>query len=185
MRKLIHDGISPSAVKGTDLQHGLIEAGHDLFNDGETLPLGSSFIPADFLDESPANPLKQLEGAIDVLQASMFLHCFDMPTQMRACKRIIALLRPVPGSMILGRSGGVCAGAREEQVQGPLGGLGATKRTNYLHDVASFKMMWDDVGRQTGTRWAIDIVQEKVQDAGRLYFGENDHRWLRFEIVRL
>ncbi|KAH8768897.1 hypothetical protein F5883DRAFT_417488 [Diaporthe sp. PMI_573] len=186
IRKLIADGAPAASLRGTDLQAGLMACGHDLFRDAEALPLScvggdgaqdsikSTFVAADFLDESGASPLKAWEGGADFVHASMFLHCFELPTQVRACKRIVALLRAQPGSLLVGRSGG-----------GPLGRVGGVKRANYLHDVESFKAMWDQVGKETGTKWEVKVVEEEIGHAAGRYFAGEEHRWLRFEVSRL
>lgn len=195
VRKLIADGAPPAQLRGTDLQAGLMACGHDLFRDADKLPLGdgsdaqgNTFVAADFLDDSDASPLKGWEGGADVIHASMFLHCFELPTQVRACKRIAALLRSRPGSLLVGRSGGVslaAGGPREEEARGPVGRIGGVRRMNYLHDVESFRNMWEQVERETGTRWEAQVVEEEIDDAGGRYFAGDEHRWLRFEVVRL
>lgn len=194
VRKLIADGVPAAQLRGTDLQAGLIACGHDLFHDAEKLPLGNgsifqgmTFVAADFLDISDASPLRMWEGGADIIHASMFLHCFELPTQVQACKRIVALLRPRHGSMLVGRSGGVslaAGGPRAEEPKGVLGRIGGVKQTNYLHDVESFRGMWEQAGRETGTRWEVKVVEEEIDDAAGRYFGGNEHRWLRFEVVR-
>lgn len=195
IRKLIADGAPTAQLRGTDLQAGLISSGHYLFRDADNLALGDSgdvqgktFVAADFLDDSDASPLRAWEGNMDIVHASMFLHCFELPTQVRACKRIIALLRPLPGSLFVGRTGGVslaAGGPMEEEVRGPLGRIGGVKGTNYLHDVDSFREMWGQVGRETGTKWEVEVVEEEIDDGGGKYFSGKEHRWLRFEVVRL
>ncbi|KAH7044044.1 hypothetical protein B0J12DRAFT_760511 [Macrophomina phaseolina] len=187
VRKLLHAGVPPSSLHATDLLPGLISAGHSLFRDASTTsPL---FFAADFLDASDEGPLSPLGHSMDVIHASMFLHCFDLSTQHRACARIVELLKPKAGSTVVGRQGGVAPGAepREEGVKGPMGELGGVKRTNYLHNEESFKAMWEEVGRKTGSKWSVQTATEEVNvaDRGRLYFGDGDHRWLRFEVVRL
>lgn len=195
VRKLIADGAPAAQLRGTDLQAGLMAIGHDLFRDVEKLPLsdgsnvqGNTFVVADFLDDSDASPLKAWEGSVDIVHASMFLHCFELPTQVRACKRIVAILRPQPGSLFVGRTGGVslaAGGPREEEVRGPLGRIGGVNGTNYLHDVDSFREMWELVGRETGTGWKVEVVEDEVDEGGGKYFSGEEHRWLRFEVVRL
>lgn len=195
IRKLIADGAPAAQLRGTDLQAGLLASGHDLFRDAEKLPLsdggdvqGKTFVAADLLDDSGASPLKAWEGGVDIVHASMFLHCFELPTQVRACKRIVALLRPQPGSLFVGRTGGVslaAGGPREEDVRGPLGCMGGVKGTNYLHDVESFRGMWEQVERETGTRWEVEVFEEEIDEGGGKYFSGEEHRWLRFEVVRL
>lgn len=195
IRKLIADGAPATSLRGTDLQAGLMACGHDLFRDAELLPLSigvqnenSAFLAADFLDESGGSPLVAWEGGVDIVHASMFLHCFELPTQILACKRIVALLKPRPGSLLVGRSGGVSlssGGPREEEARGSLGQIGGVKATNYLHDVESFRAMWDQVGRESGTKWEVKVDEEEIDDGAGRYFSSKEHRWLRFEVTRL
>ncbi|KAK8086414.1 hypothetical protein PG994_001388 [Apiospora phragmitis] len=189
IRKLIHDGVPKTSVIGTDLLPGLLESGQELFRDADALPLGQSFFAADFLDTSDENVLSKavLDGTVDVIHATMFLHCFDRPTQLRACKRILTLLKNRPGVMIVGKQGGVAkgAGAREHPVKGPMGQVGGVVRTNFLHNVDSFKALWDEVGQATGTRWNVQVQEEEIMDRGYLYFDEEEHRWLSFVVSRL
>lgn len=189
IRKLIHDGVPMTSVMGTDLLPGLLESGHDLFRDADALPLGKSLFAADFLDVSDNNVLGKagLDGTVDVIHATMFLHCFDRPAQLVACQRVITLLKNQPGVMIVGKQGGVTKGAsaREHPVKGPMGQIGGVVRTNFLHNVDSFKALWDEVGQATGTRWNVQVCEEEVMDRGYLYFDEEEHRWLSFVIVKL
>ncbi|GME45283.1 hypothetical protein GTA08_BOTSDO12066 [Neofusicoccum parvum] len=116
VRMLLHSGAPPSSLHATDLVPGLIAAGHTLFADAATTaPL---FLPGvDFLAAGPSSPLAPLAASVDVVHASMFLHCFDRPAQRRAAARIAALLAPRRGSMVVGRQGGVTLGCgpREEE----------------------------------------------------------------------
>ncbi|KAK8107230.1 methyltransferase [Apiospora kogelbergensis] len=189
IRKLIHDGVPMTSVMGTDLLPGLLESGHDLFRDADALPLGKSLFAADFLDVSDNNVLGKasLDGTVDIIHATMFLHCFDRPAQLVACQRVITLLKNQPGVMIVGKQGGVTKGAsaREHPVKGPMGQIGGVVRTNFLHNVDSFKALWDEVGQATGTRWNVQVCEEEVMDRGYLYFDEEEHRWLSFVIVKL
>ncbi|KAK7920491.1 hypothetical protein PG985_008513 [Apiospora marii] len=189
IRKLIQDGVPKTSVMGTDLLPGLLESGQELFQDAHALPLGQSLFPADFLDTSADNVLSKvgLDGTVDVVHATMFLHCFDRPTQLRACQRILALLKNKPGVMIVGKKGGVTqtAEAREHPVKGPMGQVGGVVRTNFLHNVDSFKALWDEVGRATETRWDVQVREVEVMDRGYLYFDEEEHRWLSFVITKL
>lgn len=185
--QLLHSGVPASSLHATDLLPGLISAGHALFRDAaSTAPL---FFAADFLNASDDTPPARLAASIDVVHASMFLHCFDLPTQHRALARVVGLLKPRAGSTVVGRQGGVARGAgpREEAVRGPMGELGGVRRTNYLHDEGSFREMWTAVGETTGSKWSVHVETEEVEegDRGRLYFGAGEHRWLRFEVVRV
>lgn len=189
LRKLVHDGAPASAVLGTDLSAGLLTSGQALFRDADALPLGTSLLTANFLDEGPDNALAaaQLDGSVDVVHASMFLHCFDLSTQLRACRRIVRLLKPEPGVMVVGKTGGVAAtgrNGREEVTKGPVGSLGGVAVTSFLHDVNSFQTLWEEVGRESGTKWEVEAAEEEVRDAGNRYFDESDHRWVRFVVTR-
>ncbi|KAK7978172.1 methyltransferase domain-containing protein [Apiospora saccharicola] len=189
IRKLIQDGAPKTSVMGTDLLSGLLESGQELFQDTNALPLDQALFAADFLDTSDSNVLRKagLDGTVDIIHATMFLHCFDRPTQLRACQRILALLKTQPGVMIVGKQGGVSSTAegREHPVKGPMGQVGGVVRTNFLHNVDSFRALWDEVGAATGTRWDVQVREEEVMDRGYLYFDEEEHRWLSFVITKL
>lgn len=146
------------------------------FRDENRLPAGH-FIAADFMDRENSR-LREFEGKVDIVQLSLILHLWDWDKQIEACKRIIELLRPEKGSMIVGQS------------VGHLDGVEATGRPGTLvfkHNAKTFLEMWRQIERDTGTKWD---VQANLDDG--LGAAEQNGRWdgprakrLVFTCVRL
>jgi len=111
------------------------------------------------------------------VQLGMILHIWDLQGQIKACERVVELLSLKPGSLVVGQSVGHATGV---EVPGRNGNI-------FKHGAETFKTMWDEVGRRTGTKWN---VQASI-DAG-LGIGERKREWddpntrrLTFEIKRL
>jgi hypothetical protein len=121
--------------------------------------------------------LKALDGKIDIVYAGSFLHLFDYAGQFKVCERVVRLLKPVKGSVMLGRQVGyVVAGEK-------------VHRTNYRekmfrHNEESFKKMWQEVGEKTGTRWRVEVELKEVEDRGPNAPSDPDMRRLRFTAFR-
>ena len=120
-----------------------IELGYDLFLDRHKF--GATFIPADTFD--PNSDLKQLDGAIDIIQASSFFHLFDRDHQIKLAKRIIALLKPQKNSLLFGRQVGKVEGSEFTHPTG---------RQIFRHNIATWAELWEQIGRETGTEWQVD-----------------------------
>jgi hypothetical protein len=152
----VHDGAPPENLYGSDLHAEFLDIGYSLFKDALTLK--STFIAADIFDTSTtstASPLSQLEGKLDIIWAGSFLHLFTWDSDILAIKRMITLLKPVKGVMVVGKQmGNVKVGEFKYK--------GALEGSMYLHDGASFKRMWFQVGEETGTEWNVVIESEAV-----------------------
>ncbi|OAA56248.1 hypothetical protein SPI_07859 [Niveomyces insectorum RCEF 264] len=145
LRYLLHDsGASSANTFGLDRMGGYIDAAYKYFCDRDTLQ--TTFIVDDFLTTSPESAINALRGTVDVLHAGMFLHVFDLEGQHKACERLIELLAPRPGSLAVGNSVG-CRTASNR--------IGPEGTIMFRHDDDSFRSMWDEVGRRTGTQWAV------------------------------
>jgi SAM-dependent methyltransferase len=177
LRALAAAGAPLQNLYATDLRRDFWELGYELFKDKETLK--SRFIEGDVMaDESTTEGgLKELDGKINIVYAGSFLHLFDYAGQFKVCERIVRLLKPVKGSVVLGRqSGHVVAGERAH-------------RTNYRekvfrHNEESFKKMWEEVGEKTGTRWKVEVELQEVQDRGPNVHWDPDTRRLKFTVFR-
>lgn len=121
------------------------------------------FIASDILDDNAAI-FHQLGNKIDIVHVSNFIHLFDRDTQVEVAKRLVTkLLRDRPGAMIVGTQ------------------VGCTRPQHYLwgkqrmrifsHDLATWKEMWEQVGRETGMRFKVDAFAGK--------FGEQTAYWFR------
>lgn len=129
-------------------------------------------IAADLFQDGDDGPLKDREGAMDIVHASLFLHLFTWDGQVEACKRIIKLLKPRAGSLVLGKqTGNLRAGERE------LPGVGRAWR----HDAESFREMWRGVGEGMGIQLDVWVEVEEMR-------GEHQEEgvcWVTFEVRRL
>ncbi|CAK7218968.1 hypothetical protein SCUCBS95973_003662 [Sporothrix curviconia] len=141
---LLDSGASGANTFGLDKMGGYIDAAYRYFGDRDTLQ--TTFLVDDLFHAGPDSAVDALRGTVDVVHAGMFLHVWDLAGQHRACARLVELLAPRPGVLALGNS--VARRTAGDHVS-PEG------TTMYKHDADSFRRMWDDVGRQTGTRWAV------------------------------
>ena len=73
-----------------------MDMGWDLFRDCDSLR--STFIAADILNDSSSScpKLRELDGQIDIVFAGSFC-VFGWDAQMRISKRLVGLMRSVPG----------------------------------------------------------------------------------------
>lgn len=127
--------------------------GYDLFLDRSTIK--ATFIPSDIFDDSSAL-FQHLPGKLNIINAASFFHFFDWGRQVAVAKQVVKLLRPVPGSLLVGRhSGNMRPGKREgSELRGVI----------YRHDVVSWRRLSGQVGRETGTERGVDITEEKWEE---------------------
>ncbi|RAL14113.1 class I SAM-dependent methyltransferase [Aspergillus homomorphus CBS 101889] len=156
IRYLTHQGAPSTNLYGSDLHPEFIELGYDLFSDRATL--SSEFIPSDIFDDG-CPLLTRLAGQIDIVNAASFFHLFDWTQQVALAKQIIKLLRPRPGSLLVGRHvGDFEAGERADSELG---------NTYYRHDLDSWRRMWGEVMRETGTQWEVEVAAEQWEEVKR------------------
>jgi SAM-dependent methyltransferase len=162
LRVLLAAGIPGRKLYGADLEAPFVDAGYELFGDRETS--GLTFLIADFFDDSKWKPL---EHQIDIINVGSFLHLWPLEKQVEACKRIVALLVPRPGSLVMGRQVGMLEA-------GPKPGHGDDpSKAAWRHNIQSFKKMWKKVGLQTGTKWDVHSELRDFRDEG---LGDDKHR---------
>jgi hypothetical protein len=142
MRKLVHDGAPSTNLYGAELKPEFISLGYELFLDKDTF--GAHFMQADLFEDGGA--LEKLKGKMDIVQAGLFLHLFDLEGQMEACERIVALLKQEKGVLILGQQIGATESHQMPKESGS---------KMYKHNADSFEKMWQEVGRRTGTEWKV------------------------------
>ncbi|KAH7060413.1 hypothetical protein B0J12DRAFT_736758 [Macrophomina phaseolina] len=178
LRKLVHDGAPPSSLYGSDLRAEFLNLGHTLFRDSDTLPLFPHFIAADALSPpDQASPLTPLTNTFSIIHASSFFHLFSRPDQLRAAARCVALLRPAPGSTVVGAQVG-SPQARE-------------KDARFVHSVESWRELWQEVGAMTRSRWEVrdasveQLGADGVSEELKRHRGEEWMYWLRFRVVRV
>ena len=152
IRSLAHARVPSSRIVGAELEPAFVEVGYDLFRDREKL--GARFLFGDVLTleaSSPDNmksisssapsshPLQSLVGRVTVLWASAFLHLWDRPGQINACRRMVSLMRGDPGVKIIGRHAGSRNPGLVKHITNPGKGL------MYKHNPESFENLWKEV----------------------------------------
>ncbi|TVY16206.1 Methyltransferase ausD [Lachnellula arida] len=174
LRKLVHDGAPSENLWGAELKGEFLELGYELFRDRETLH--AHFLEANVFDTE--GPLKQLEGKMDFVQVGLFLHLFDLEGQTKAAERIVALMKPEKGVLILGQQLG-------SLVAGPIDVRSGSKM--YKHNVESFEKMWKEVGEKTGSEWKVSASMDSGLgiDQNQRSWDEPKSRRLVFEVERI
>lgn len=159
LRKLVADGAPATSLWGCDYFAEYEAAGHSLFRDADRFP--NRFIAADIFDESDQSTLQQTVGTWDVITIAMFLHIWDWDTQVRACKRILALLKTdgVKGSMIIGSQTGNTEPG-EVRLKPPMVAQGEEK-TVYRQSVETFARMWEKAGNDEGVELKVWVTYDE------------------------
>lgn len=202
LRKLVFDGVPSENLYGLDVEKGFIDLGYDLFQDRATLK--SQFLVEDLLrtdhgggsdtdgDHPPGTasalstpaliPLASLYSRVSIIAANSIFHLYNYSDQLRLAKRVVQLLSPEPGSLIVGRQVG----------SSPPGEYSAlnNKGTRYSHDIASFRSFWDQVAEEIGDGCKFRV--EAVLDDEELGDNKNQEqswsganiRTLRFGVWR-
>ncbi|KAK5657240.1 hypothetical protein OQA88_3299 [Cercophora sp. LCS_1] len=145
LRQLALDGAPTANTFGSDLYGGFFDVGYDLFRDRDRLE--TTFVAADAFDDNSS--LAALAGTMDMIYTGAFFHLWSLEEQERAVTRVISLLRPRPGSLVIGRQSGSAEA-------GPFSRAGDTSgRTHFRHNAETWKELWDRVGEATGTKWTV------------------------------
>ncbi|KAF2014946.1 hypothetical protein BU24DRAFT_423865 [Aaosphaeria arxii CBS 175.79] len=175
IRKLVYDGAPSENLVGSDLKKEFMDIGYDLFRDGTTLK--ATFIAADIFD--PESDLKTIDGSMDIVYASHFFHLFNWDEQVDAAKRMVALLKPKAGSLVVGRHTGHTV-AEETTPRFKL------DKPKFRHNAESFARLWKQVEEETGTNFKIDSFydDEAYTDKNANFMPEGT-RTIGFSIERL
>lgn len=175
LRKLAYDGAPSENMYASDIDKSFWTFGYDLFLDRATLK--SIFLEADIFD--PESQLKQLDGKIDIVNATSFFHLFDYDGQVKAAKRVVQLLKPNSGSTIIGRQGGQLEAGNIAHV--------TKDKSVYWHNPESWAKMWEQVGRETGTEWKAESLFDSEDLSTRMKTNiiPASTRLMRFTIRRV
>ena len=151
------------SVYGSDIYSDYERIGHQLFHDADTFK--DRFIGADIFEEDKNNALVKTEGTWDVISIVMFLHIFDWPTQIRACKRILKLLSRRPGSMVIGAQTGSTKPG--EQVLKPPFVAEGEHKSVFRQSADTFTEMWKIVEQDEGVRLEVDVIYDDQEERER------------------
>ncbi|KAK0511129.1 hypothetical protein JMJ35_006681 [Cladonia borealis] len=180
IRYLVQDGVPSTQLYGFDLEPEFIELGYQLFRDRDRLQ--ATFVSGDILAE-PTTPegqeLARLQGEIDIIFASSFLHVWDWGDMIKAARSLVSMTRPCRGSMILGKQlGSLKAGQYK---------MPTSRGFNFRHNKESMAQFWQRVGDETGTSWKVeaDLYQGHELEENRSHaWSEPDMRMIWFSAVR-
>ncbi|KAL8670912.1 MAG: hypothetical protein Q9168_004579 [Polycauliona sp. 1 TL-2023] len=164
LRKLVFDGVPSEKLYGLDVEKGFIDLSYDLFKDHATLK--SHFLIEDMLfadvnnsdndldadSSSTSKPLEistpastslaSLENRMSIIVTNSIFHLYNYADQLRLAKRVVRLLSPERGSLILGRQVGSSQPGEYTAVN--------NQGTRYAHDATSFRHFWDRVAEDVG-----------------------------------
>lgn len=176
LRLLAAHGVPTDRMWALDIEGQLWNLGFDLFRDKDRMQ--ASFINADFLkaELDATSQLGALQGKVDLIMASQFLHLFDWEGQLAASKKIVSLSKP--GTMLVGFQQG------REQAREYIRPWGMM----FYHNRESFIRLWDLVQQQTQTRWrlqvsAVPLQQWGMQDEDLTWMPE-DRMGINFALLR-
>jgi hypothetical protein len=188
LRKLAHDGVSPSQLLGVDVFSAFEQLGQQFFRDADRFV--GRFRTADIF--ATDSSLTELHGSQDIVTATMVLHSFDWPTQVLACKKMLALARGAGSWLMGGLSASVKAG--EHLVKPPFVPEGVEKNI-YRHNRDSLIHMWGLVGEELGMK--LDVYAEyesgdtearrAAEEGGANVFAGFEQKllWFRVQIIQV
>ena len=155
LRQLVADGAPSEKIYGLDIESRLIDMGYDLFMDRGKL--NSTFVVEDVYN--PEADWSQLEGKMDIINASAFFHLFPWPKQIEAGCLLVRFGRPKAGTIIVGRQTGSLTPAE-------FPGL-SEGTTAFRHDLQTLQRLWDEVGAITDTHWKASGTLDTVSLMGK------------------
>ena len=151
LRRLVYDGAPSENLYGVDIiSHW--DVGYEMFRD--RVKFGAHFIEADFLSDDNQQ-LTALKGKVDILSELQVVHQWDWDGQATAFKRLATFLKG-PGAMIVGNQ----IGNPEAQSVA----LQPLQVSMWRHNSESFSKMWDQIGRETGTKWETQTWMRTFED---------------------
>lgn len=146
---------------------------YELFRDKDTF--GAHFMQANIFEEGA---LKELENKMDIVQIGLFLHLWDLEGQIRACERIVRLLKNEKGVLVTGQQVGAVQPTQMPKDSGS---------RMYKHNAESFEEMWREVGARTGSEWSVRARLDAglgIEEKKRTWDDPNTRR-LVFEVERI
>lgn len=175
LRQLVQDGVPSENLTGLDIEPALMEVGHELFLDRDSLR--SRFVVADVLKGAAQGKVwtELEERGFDVIHCSAFFHLFTLEDQATAAKQMTRLVKN--GGMIVGRQMG---SVHPEDL--PVAGR---NNMSYRHDVETLRALWKEVGEATQTRWEVEGSLDMVGISPNGLIENQNSRRLLFAITRV
>lgn len=150
IRKLVYDGAPSASLYGVDIESRFFSLGYQLFKDEDKLE--SKFIQGNIFNMD----LTCVQN-VDIVHASSFFHLFTRPGQLLAMQKVIAILRPVPGSVVFGLSLGIPEPTEDDLASGGPG--------TFRHNAETFAELWKEACLPSGSKWRFQTGLDKVRIA--------------------
>lgn len=133
---------------------------------------------ADVFDPSDASPLAVSKGTFDFMHLGMVLHIFGWAKQVDLLERCLALLKPVPGVMMLGQAVGDAEGTSAGDKWGGQA---------FRHSDETFRELWKEVEERSGLRFNCRASVDRGLGvaSGNRAWDVSSARRLVFEVERL
>lgn len=161
LRRLVYDGAPSNKLYAVDIvSHWTL--GYELFRDRDQF--AAHFIEADIVSDSEA--LAPLRGQIDIISVTQVIHQWNWDGQVKAAKQLIGFTKG-PGSMIVGNQIG---NPKAQEIT-----LKSIAVPMWRHNPESFAKLWDQVGRETGTKWESRAWLRSFEE---MSFGAQDGAWM-------
>ncbi|KAH7042119.1 hypothetical protein B0J12DRAFT_630145 [Macrophomina phaseolina] len=167
LRKLAADGAPTDKLYGTDIEGYFWDLGYELFRDSSRFR--GTFIEADSLDTSDSSPLlSQLRGQISIIHCSHFLHLFPRADTVKIISELfLPLLKPEPGSMIVGRNVGLKEARMVKTLVASQSSRVSNPEESFSHNAETWRELLDEVSERTGTRWEFEVEQIDLDAYGK------------------
>ncbi|KAG6997778.1 methyltransferase adrK [Physcia stellaris] len=183
IRALVAAGAPASNLYGADLRPEYTDLGYELFKDRDRIK--AKFFSGDIFSDwarDEGKAFAKLRGNVDIIHAASLFHLFPLEDEKRLAHRLITLLRPVPGSLILGRQAG-------NVVAGDMASRSDSSRMAFRHNEDSWRELWQGVGRESGTRWKVESCLREVEGwsvgRGRAEGRGEGDRMMTFSVERI
>ena len=154
---MVYDGAPAASLYGIDIEAAFKSLGYDLLLDERKLQ--SHFIVGDLIDMD----LRDIRETMDVVVASAFFHLFSRAKQLVIVQTLISVLRPQPGSMIIGAHLG-CTYPAEYELS-----LGGPK--SFRHSPESFAQLWEEAATLIETKWKVECSIDTIGMVGNEHMG--------------
>ncbi|KAL8788890.1 MAG: hypothetical protein Q9213_001413 [Squamulea squamosa] len=202
LRKLVFDGVPSENLYGLDIEKGFIDLSYDMFKDRATMK--SHFVVEDMLladvnkdrgldahtssnrplvvSTPGSTSLASLENRMSIIVANSIFHLYNYADQLQLAKRVVQLLSPERGSLVLGRQVGSSQPGEYKAVN--------NQGTRYAHDSTSFRQFWDRVAEDVGDgcKFRVEAILDEEELGDNKSQGQNwsepNIRRMRFGVWR-
>ena len=149
---------------GSDIEPVFFDIGFDFYNDRKKFK--ATFFGASVTEELDASPLGKLKGKVDIIWAAKLVHLFDREHQIEVSARLVALLKPQPGSMFVGSQNGL-PDARELPLPSQVFQNASLGSTFFMGNANTIKEDWEELAKRTGTKWTVESTLLDLRTSGR------------------